>query len=321
MNFENKNILSIIVSTYNGANKLPVILSSLQKQSFSNFELLVVVDGSTDETMKILKEWENKFADFKIIYQQNKGRAAVRNTGAKNAKGDWLLFFDDDLMVHENCVKDHVDYQVSSRFENIFVGDIIEKPVETAVNNEFVRYKKYIVNGWYKTRYAGHRKISEHLFDGDYYLAGANFSISKSIFNKIGGLDETLNRAEDYEFAIRAKAEGIQIILGDKFATVKHLDTNNDFNKWVLKARYGEINNALAYAKDQIKFKIFAPPEKAVPNIFKRLIFKSLANKSAYNFMVSNSKIKKIIPANILYRSYDLIVAANSRYYPHNIKL
>jgi glycosyltransferase involved in cell wall biosynthesis len=310
---------SIIVSTYNGAKKLPVILSSLTKQSFKDFELLIVVDGSTDETMDLLKEWENKFNDFKVIYQQNKGRASVRNTGAKNAKGELLLFFDDDLIVEENCIKDHIEYHQRTNFKNIFVGEILDEPIETGDNKEFISYKKYLAKAWHKNNYRKDRRTEEHIFYGDYYMAGANFSLTKSIFNRIGELDETLNRSEDFEFAIRAKVAGVQTILGYKYATVIHRDNNNNFRDWVLKARISEINNAIIYAKDNTKFKVYAPPEKTVINFIKRMIFKSLANQWTYDFMLSDSWIKKIIPDFILYRAYDLIVAANSKYYPENV--
>ncbi len=313
--------LTVIISTYNGAKKLPVILNSLLKQVYNDFELLVVVDGSTDETMDLLKKWENKFSHFKFIYQENKGRAAVRNTGVKNAQNELLLFFDDDLEVDENCIKHHVEYQIKTNFKTIFVGEIIDAPIETSNNKEFVIYKKYIANGWHKTIFRKDRKIDEQTFYGDYYLAAANFSITKNIFNKIGGMDESLNRAEDYEFAIRAKAEGIQTILANNFAKVTHLDSNNNFNDWVLKARLGEINNAIVYAKDNQKFQVYAPPKKNLANFFKKIIFKSLANKRAYAFMTSSSFLKWIIPNFILFRAYDLIVAANSKYYPEKVTL
>jgi GT2 family glycosyltransferase len=313
--------LSVIISTYNGAKKLPVILNSLLNQTHKDFELLTVVDGSADETMDILKDWENRFSDLKIVYQENKGRAAVRNTGVKNAKNELLLFFDDDLEVDENCIQHHVEYQTETNFKTIFVGEIIDAPIETGDNKEFVTYKKYVANGWHKNMFRKDRKIDEHTFHGDYYLAAANFSITKSIFNKIGGMDETLNRAEDYEFAIRAKAAGIQTILAENFAKVIHLDNNNNFKDWILKARSGEINNAIVYAKDKEKFKVYAPPEKNITNFFKKTVFRSLANKTAYNFMASSSFLKWFIPNFILFRAYDLIVAANSKYYPDNVTL
>jgi len=311
--------LTVIISTYNGAKKLPVILDSLTKQSYKDFELLIVVDGSIDETMDVLQEWTNRFYDFKIIYQQNKGRAAVRNTGVKNAKGELLLFFDDDLIVKENCVKNHLEYHSKTNFENIFVGQVLDEPTETDDNKEFIRYKKYLAKAWYKNMYRKDRRIEKNIFDGDYYMSGANFSLTKNIFNRIGGLDESLNRSEDFEFAIRAKTAGVKTILGDKYATVIHKDNNNNFKSWIVKARIGEINNAIVYAKDKIKFKEYGPPEKTIGNFIKRIIFKILANQSAYTFMISDSLIKKIIPDFFLYKAYDLIVAANSKYYPDNV--
>lgn len=310
---------SVIISTYNGAKKLPTILLSIQEQAIKDFELIIVVDGSTDDTIDVLKTWENKFEDFKVISQQNKGRAAVRNTGVRHASGELLLFFDDDLIVDKNCIKEHQEYQQSTNYKNIFVGEIIDDPIATNDNEAFLKYKKHIVASWYKTMFKPERKISEHIFDGDYYLAGANFSLTKTIYNHIGGLDETLNRSEDYEFAIRAKLAGIKTIMGDKYASVIHKDNNNNFKDWVLKARYGEINNAIVYAKDKEKFKVYAPQKKTVTAFIKGIIFRSLANKYAYRFMLSSSAVKNIIPSNILYKSYDLIVAANSKYYPNNV--
>ena len=313
--------LSVIISTYNGAKKLPVILESLENQSWSDFELLVVVDGSTDDSIEVLHSWEKKFDNFRIISQENKGRAAVRNTGAINARNELLLFFDDDLIVDKDCVKQHLEYQKETNYRTIFVGEIIDAPIETDTNKEFIRYKKYVANGWHKFMFPKDRKIDEHTFDGDYYLAGANFSITKSIFNKLGGMDETLNRAEDYEFAIRAKAAGTKTILAENFAKVIHLDTNNDFKKWIKKARFGEINNALVYAKDPNKFKVYAPAEKSLKNYLKKVVFRFLANKTAYNFMRKDSVLKRLIPDHILFRLYDLIVAANGKYYPANVTL
>ena len=313
--------LSVIISTYNGAKKLPVILNSLWRQTHKNFELLIVVDGSTDNTMKVLQEWRNKFPDFKIISQQNKGRAAVRNTGVKNAKNELLLFFDDDLEVDENCIKDHIAYQTKTNFEDIFVGQILDEPIETNDNKEFIRYKKYLAKAWYNNKFRKEKRITENIFNGDYYMSGANFSLAKNIFNQLGGLDESLNRSEDFEFAIRAKAVGVKIILADKYATVIHKDNNNNFKDWIVKARIGQINNAVVYAKDKIKFKEYGPPEKTIGNFIKRMIFRSLANKFAYRFMVSDFRIKKIIPNLFLYKAYDLIIAANSKYYPENVSV
>ncbi len=100
---------SVIISTYNGEKKLPGLLNSLENQSFKDFELIIVVDGSADNTMKVLDKWKARFTDCKIIYQENKGRAAVRNTGIKNALGQLAIFLDDDIIADTYCIQNHIN--------------------------------------------------------------------------------------------------------------------------------------------------------------------------------------------------------------------
>ena len=313
--------ITAIISTYNGATKLPTILSSLKNQSYDKFELIIVVDGSTDQTLDILNGWIEKFRELKIVYQENKGRAAVRNTGVKNASGELLVFFDDDLIVSENCIKDHLEYHIQTGFRDIFTGEVLDAPVETANNNSFLEYKKYIAAQWSKNLFNAEKRIAGNIYYAEDYIAGANFSLTKRAFDELGGLDESLNRMEDFEFAIRAKEAGIKTVAADKYATVIHRDSDNDFRAWVSKGRVAENNCALVYAKDPVRFKMLAPLSVTVNNVFIKTGLRAFANHLSYNFMASGNVIKRILPKAVLYRLYDIIVIANARYYPDKVKL
>ena len=96
----NNIFFSIIVPTYNRANLLPKTLATLLSQPYENYEIIVVDDGSTDNTAQIMQEWTAKG----IIYHQksNEERAVARNTGAKMAKGDYINFFDSDDLAYPN---------------------------------------------------------------------------------------------------------------------------------------------------------------------------------------------------------------------------
>src|SRR5688572_7831011 len=98
--------VSVIVPTYNGERKIPALLTSLRRQSFIDFELIVVIDGSTDNTRKIVETTETPFPKT-IIVQPNLGRAFVKNNGARQAGGDILIFYDDDMRPDDRSVERH----------------------------------------------------------------------------------------------------------------------------------------------------------------------------------------------------------------------
>ncbi len=77
-------------------NHIKNTLNSLVNQSFQNFEVIIINDGSTDKTQEIIDEYANKYSNFKCIYQKNQGVAFARNTGLKIAEGDYIGFLDPD---------------------------------------------------------------------------------------------------------------------------------------------------------------------------------------------------------------------------------
>lgn len=93
--------LSIVVAIYNGEKFLSQFFSYLQAQKLKNWELILVNDGSTDNSLKILNEWENKFPDVTILTQENQGVSVARNTGFKIAKGEYVAFPDIDDVIHD----------------------------------------------------------------------------------------------------------------------------------------------------------------------------------------------------------------------------
>ena len=118
--------VSVIIPTFNGAHKLANIFKALKAQTFSDFELVVVVDGSNDNTKEVLDQYKKEFQNCKVIYQQNGGRAKVRNAGAKEAGGDLLIFFDDDMLPEPDCVAIH--FQHHEKFSgSILMGTQIDR--------------------------------------------------------------------------------------------------------------------------------------------------------------------------------------------------
>ncbi len=88
-----KSKVSIIIPTYNMAKYLPQAIDSIFAQTYENYEVIVIDDGSTDNTKQILNKYKDK---IKYIYQKNKGLACARNLGVKNSKGTYIALLDAD---------------------------------------------------------------------------------------------------------------------------------------------------------------------------------------------------------------------------------
>lgn len=84
--------LSIVVAVFNGEKFLPQFFNCLHAQQLENWELILVDDGSTDNSRQILDKWEKHFPNVTILTQENQGVSVARNTGFAVAKGNTLLF-------------------------------------------------------------------------------------------------------------------------------------------------------------------------------------------------------------------------------------
>ena len=109
--------ISIIVPVYNAEKYLRHCLDSILNQSFQDFELLLVDDGSKDRSGKICDEYAEKDKRVSVWHQENQGVSVARNVGLEHAQGEWIYFPDSDDIVIENaleimmkmCVED-IDY-------------------------------------------------------------------------------------------------------------------------------------------------------------------------------------------------------------------
>lgn len=100
-NYKMLELLSIIIPIYNEGNCLEDCLLSLKKQSYPKQEILVVDDGSTDNSIEIAKKF-----NVKILTQNHKGPGTARNLGASSAKGEILVFVDSDMTFEKDFIKD-----------------------------------------------------------------------------------------------------------------------------------------------------------------------------------------------------------------------
>src|SRR5215217_62523 len=91
-------LVSVVIPCYNQAHFLKEAIESVLKQSYAHYEIVVVDDGSTDETSEVASSYEG----VRLIRQENRGLAEARNTGIKHSEGDFLVFLDaDDRLLPE----------------------------------------------------------------------------------------------------------------------------------------------------------------------------------------------------------------------------
>ena len=146
------SFISIVIPVYNTAQYLPRCIESVLNQSFRDFELLLVDDGSTDGSGDICDRYENKDNRIRVFHKKNGGVSSARNLGIVNAFGEWLLFVDSDdeilpnaLQTLVDCISDDVDSVLGGIVEVNENGD--EWALETRV--EQVLSKKQTVVSLY----------------------------------------------------------------------------------------------------------------------------------------------------------------------------
>lgn len=101
-----KDLVSIIIPVYNVENYIVECLKSVERQTYSQIEVVIVDDGSTDSSAQICDEFATKDRRFKVIHTPNNGVAAARNVGLENASGEYLFFLDsDDLLEYFSIEK------------------------------------------------------------------------------------------------------------------------------------------------------------------------------------------------------------------------
>jgi glycosyltransferase involved in cell wall biosynthesis len=186
-------IVSVIIPTYNCAHLIKRAVESVLSQSFQDFELIIVDDGSKDNTMKIVKELISR--DNRIEYirlNKNSGGAAKpKNTGISNSKGKYIAILDSD----DEWYPTKIEKQI-----NIFKK---RKSVNLGFVSCFARhiYEEDGVSFLYKI--PRHKNILRHILARDYMGSGSGMLYMREVFDKVGGFDENLQSGQDSEMRIR----------------------------------------------------------------------------------------------------------------------
>ena len=99
--------VSVIVPVYNTEKYLERCIDSIISQSFKDFELILINDGSKDKSLSIMKEYAKKDKRIKVFDQNNKGPAITRNFGINKSKAKYVMFIDSDDYIDDNYIQDY----------------------------------------------------------------------------------------------------------------------------------------------------------------------------------------------------------------------
>ncbi len=122
-------LVTVIVPVYNVEQYLDRCIESIVKQTYTNLEILLINDGSTDDSLKKCLEWKNKDARIKVIDKENEGQGPARNVGIEKASGDWLICVDSD------------DWVKAQYVEKLLYA-VLENDADMAVCNYLTFYEK-----------------------------------------------------------------------------------------------------------------------------------------------------------------------------------
>ena len=193
-------MISVIVPTYNRAQQLPRALDSILCQSCSPKEIIVVDDGSTDETSALMT---SEYPEIVFIQQQNTGVSSARNVGIKRASGDWIAFLDSD----DEWLPEKLEIQMKALYEN--------PEIKICHTNEI-----WIRNGKRVNPKKKHEKFGGWIFQKCLPLcciSPSSVIIHKSIFKEIGLFDYSLPVCEDYDLWLRITARNPVLYIEEPF--------------------------------------------------------------------------------------------------------
>ncbi len=184
-------MLTVIICTYNRDKYIGQLLESIAKNSLpkSEYEILLVDNNCTDNTRKICEDFVSlhKKISFRYVVETEQGLSAARNCGLKNAKGELVVFVDDDAFVDENYLSEYVDF-FDKHPDVMALGGPIEPFYETQEPKWMSQYTKALLTGW--MNYGNQAR----LYPRGRYPGGGNAAYRKLIFDKVGYFNTELGR-------------------------------------------------------------------------------------------------------------------------------
>ncbi len=267
------SLVSIIIPTFNTGKYIKEAVDSAINQTYKNKEVIVVDDGSTDNTKEILDIYiqDNK---IKYIYQENRGLAAARNTGIRNSKGNFLSFLDADDLYCPEKIKKQVEISTNTPGFNIAY----------CVAGHFFNDDKENVYTFKNKPVAGDqlKKLSK----GNFINVNTAFVNRRIVENIL--FDENLRTSEDWDFWIRASFSGYKFLFHNDILVLTRIRKDSLQSNFVLQKKNDIYVLKKNFGKAPLKFYIKLGLSYLL-FIFPKPIRKKITNFLRYNLKYEHS--------------------------------
>tara|TARA_B100000780_G_scaffold274215_1_gene238906 strand:- start:656 stop:1456 length:801 start_codon:yes stop_codon:yes gene_type:complete len=219
------NFFSVIIPTYNSAKYVKRTLESVIDQTYPHYEIIVVDDGSDDNTVEIIYNYFENFnsISYKVLQQKNYGAGSARNRGIDNAKYDWIAFLDSDDLWNNNKLSDISDDINKNTNRNFFCHNecIIELDGGVTINN-------------YSRNFDYSKSLVRQLYQRNYFSTSA-VVVKKSVLLKHNGFNVSFRSAQDYEMWLRMssdiKVKFVDRVLGTYIMRSGNISTSNYWSR------------------------------------------------------------------------------------------
>lgn len=263
---------SIIVPTYNRAHMLPGALQTVKDQTFGDYEVLIVDDGSVDETPEIIKEW---IKDPRFKYkrmEKNIGNMACRNLALEMAAGEWITNIDSD------------DFWMHDRLEKF--ADFFKRRPETGFvfsNGYLHRFGRIIGMAFDPARPIREGKVPGHYAVGEEFLPylTTNLAIPRALYQKFGHYRKDMIIL-DNELYARMLDAGVEVGVIREPLAIRRIHGGQVTHKWI--EEYPEIMEALKAGNTPAD--IFAVEREKVVNHTANFLWRNLQPREAREFLI-----------------------------------
>jgi glycosyltransferase involved in cell wall biosynthesis len=193
-----KTDVSVIIPVYNNPDVLKSIDSIIEQEEYEVREIIVVDDGSKDNTFDVLQEYKKQYNvdALKLIKQKNGGPSAARNNGIRNAEGKYIAFLDSDDVWHKDKLKKQMQ---------IFESDNETALVSTSINDKFFGNLK------------AQQVITFDMLLFHNYLYTSTIILKKEIFEAVGYFNENQKYSEDYDLWLRIARKYKCVLINESY--------------------------------------------------------------------------------------------------------
>ncbi|QEY25837.1 poly-beta-1,6-N-acetyl-D-glucosamine synthase [Neisseria zalophi] len=194
-------MVSVLIPCYNEADNLDVSIPHLLNLTYPNYELIFINDGSTDDTLEIIRRWALEAEKIVVIDQPNNGKAVAMNTGARHAQGEYIVGIDGDAILDYSAI----EYMIQNLENNPGLGAVTGNP---RVRNRSTVLGKLQVAEF--SSIIGLIKRSQSVVGTLFTVSGVIMCIRKDVLNEIGGWSDNMI-TDDIDVSWKTQIAGYNI--------------------------------------------------------------------------------------------------------------